>query len=50
MLTTDTERGVVIEEALARRILILDGAMGTMVQALNLDEEAIRGNVFKDHH
>ena len=30
-------------EALETRILCLDGAMGTMVQALKLDEAAVRG-------
>jgi 5-methyltetrahydrofolate--homocysteine methyltransferase len=36
-------------EALQRRILILDGAMGTMIQDHNLDETAFRGERFKDH-
>ncbi len=37
--------------ALAReRILVLDGAMGTMIQALNYDEAAFRGERFKDFH
>jgi 5-methyltetrahydrofolate--homocysteine methyltransferase len=31
------------------RILILDGAMGTMIQRYNLEEEDYRGEVFKDH-
>jgi 5-methyltetrahydrofolate--homocysteine methyltransferase len=30
-------------------ILILDGAMGTMVQALDLDESAVRGERFANH-
>src|SRR5215475_3888108 len=30
----------------AERILVLDGAMGTMIQALRLDEEAFRGARF----
>src|SRR5881227_1492249 len=35
--------------ALAReRILVLDGAMGTMIQALQYDEAAFRGERFKD--
>ena len=34
---------------LAQRILLLDGAMGTMVQALRLDERAMRGERFADH-
>src|SRR4051812_15401470 len=37
--------------ALAReRILVLDGAMGTMIQALQYDEAAFRGPRFKDFH
>ncbi len=31
------------------RILILDGAMGTMIQRYELTEEDFRGEVFKDH-
>ena len=31
------------------RILILDGAMGTMIQRYGLQEEDFRGDVFKDH-
>ncbi len=34
---------------LQNEILVLDGAMGTMVQALGLDEAAIRGERFADH-
>ena len=33
---------------LQRRILILDGAMGTMVQRYKLDEQAFRGERFRD--
>ena len=37
--------------ALAReRILVLDGAMGTMIQRIELDEAAFRGDRFKDFH
>src|ERR1700722_19391053 len=37
--------------ALAReRILVLDGAMGTMIQALGYDETAFRGERFRDFH
>jgi 5-methyltetrahydrofolate--homocysteine methyltransferase len=32
------------------RILVLDGAMGTMIQALGLDEAAFRGERFRDFH
>ena len=33
-------------DALQQRILVLDGAMGTMIQALKLDEEGYRGARF----
>src|SRR6185436_3540563 len=37
--------------ALAReRILVLDGAMGTMIQALQYDESGFRGERFRDFH
>src|SRR5216110_395376 len=37
--------------ALAReRILVLDGAMGTMIQGLQYDETAFRGERFRDFH
>ncbi|MFT6054042.1 MAG: 5-methyltetrahydrofolate--homocysteine methyltransferase [Candidatus Endobugula sp.] len=38
-----------IREILKERILILDGAMGTMIQRHPLEEEDFRGEVFKDH-
>ena len=38
-----------IDRALAKRILILDGAMGTMIQRHKLTEEDFRGERFKDH-
>jgi 5-methyltetrahydrofolate--homocysteine methyltransferase len=38
-----------ILDALAQRILILDGAMGTMVQRFRLQEEDYRGDRFRDH-
>jgi 5-methyltetrahydrofolate--homocysteine methyltransferase len=38
-----------IRELLQQRVLILDGAMGTMVQRLKLDEAAVRGERFADH-
>jgi 5-methyltetrahydrofolate--homocysteine methyltransferase len=39
-----------LTQAAAERILILDGAMGTMIQQLKLDEAAYRGERFKDWH
>ena len=38
-----------LHELLATRILILDGAMGTMIQRRNLVEADYRGERFKDH-
>ncbi len=38
-----------LEEAAANRILILDGAMGTMIQRHNFQEADFRGERFKDH-
>lgn len=37
-----------ITDELNKRILILDGAMGTMIQRYKLTEEDFRGNVFTD--
>jgi 5-methyltetrahydrofolate--homocysteine methyltransferase len=39
-----------LETLLAERILLLDGAMGTQIQALGLDEQAVRGERFAGHH
>src|ERR1700719_2043408 len=36
--------------AARERILVLDGAMGTMIQGLDYDEAAFRGQRFKDFH
>ena len=38
-----------IEKILEKRILILDGAMGTMIQRFSLDENDFRGDRFKNH-
>ncbi len=45
----DPKQAVHLESLLSEKILILDGAMGTMIQALNLDEDDFRGERFKDH-
>jgi len=37
------------QRLLSQKILILDGAMGTMIQAFELDEDQFRGQRFKDH-
>lgn len=38
-----------IEDILKERILILDGAMGTMIQRHKLEEADFRGEILKDH-
>jgi 5-methyltetrahydrofolate--homocysteine methyltransferase len=38
-----------LDRVLAGRILMLDGAMGTMVQQYKLDEASVRGTRFRDH-
>ena len=37
-----------IQQQLEKRILILDGAMGTMIQRYDLNEDDFRGELFKD--
>ena len=39
-----------LEQQLANKILILDGAMGTMIQAYKLEEQDYRGQRFADWH
>ncbi|MBX3235024.1 MAG: methionine synthase [Nitrospiraceae bacterium] len=39
-----------IDDLLRQRILILDGAMGTMIQRYKLDEAAFRGERFRSWH
>ena len=43
------DRTALLERLLAERILILDGAMGTMVQTYRLDEAGFRGERFAGH-
>ena len=38
-----------LHQALQERILVIDGAMGTMIQAAGLTEEDYRGDRFRDH-
>ena len=44
---TETEK--TLRGLLTRRILVLDGAMGTMIQSHKLDEAAFRGRRFSHH-
>jgi len=39
-----------LQQCAAERILIIDGAMGTMIQRYKLQEADYRGERFKDHH
>ena len=39
-----------LHDILARRIMVLDGAMGTMIQRYQLNEADFRGEVFVNHH
>ena len=38
-----------LRELASRRVLLLDGAMGTMIQALGLEEADYRGERFREH-
>ena len=39
-----------IQDILKQRIMVLDGAMGTSIQAYKLQEDDYRGTAFADHH
>ncbi|XP_019856212.1 PREDICTED: LOW QUALITY PROTEIN: methionine synthase-like [Amphimedon queenslandica] len=41
--------GETLANEMCKRIMVLDGAMGTMIQGHNLTEEQFRGEEFKDH-
>jgi 5-methyltetrahydrofolate--homocysteine methyltransferase len=43
------DRTAVLEKAVNERILIIDGAMGTMIQQYKLGEDHYRGERFQDH-
>ena len=43
------DRSEELRSLLARRILILDGAMGTMIQQHRLGESDYRGERFRSH-
>ena len=43
------EQAELLARALRKRILLLDGASGTMIQDQRLDEATFRGQRFKDH-
>jgi len=39
-----------LKNLLTERVVVLDGAMGTMIQNLELSEEDFRGDLFADYH
>jgi len=44
-----SSRSAALEAALHRRILVIDGAMGSLIQGYGLDEADYRGSLFRDH-
>jgi 5-methyltetrahydrofolate--homocysteine methyltransferase len=48
LVRSRAERLALLEPLLARRILVLDGAMGTMIQGYGLGERDYRGERFRD--
>ena len=48
-MTDRRERLTQLRAALAQRILVLDGAMGTMIQSYALEEKDFRGERFRAH-
>jgi len=49
-MTQRTQRLNALKTLLNERVVVLDGAMGTMVQDLHLSEEDFRGDRFTDYH
>src|SRR5512140_1257448 len=49
MKTLAYTRAAALPEILSKRIVVLDGAMGTMIQRYKLTEADFRGERFKDH-
>src|SRR6201997_3152770 len=50
MKVSVSPKRIALLAAAREHILVLDGAMGTMIQSLALDEAAFRGERFKDFH
>ncbi|WP_128928005.1 methionine synthase [Bradyrhizobium guangxiense] len=50
MTVTISPKRTALLNAARQRILVLDGAMGTMIQNLQFDEKAFRGERFKNFH
>jgi 5-methyltetrahydrofolate--homocysteine methyltransferase len=47
-LSLPAMQGNILQDILQKRILVLDGAMGTMIQRYNLTDKDYRGEQFKD--
>ena len=47
--STSAERIAMLNDVIRKRIVVIDGAMGTMIQQKNLDENDFRGNQFSEH-
>ena len=45
-----TLKKVAVQDVLKDKVLVMDGAMGTMIQKYTLDEKDYRGERFKDFH
>src|ERR1700748_547978 len=48
-VATQTDTRTLLQQLLTERILVLDGAMGTMVHALKFSEQDYRGSRFATH-
>ena len=48
-MTKNNDKSARLKSALEQRILVIDGAMGTMIQAEQLEEADYRGQRFADH-
>jgi len=46
---SEQNRGDLLGRLLAERILVMDGAMGSLIQGKGLDESDFRGDRFRDH-
>src|SRR5579872_6680766 len=49
-MSAESNRATQLAKLLNERIVIIDGAMGTMIQSYQLDEAAFRGERFRNWH
>ena len=47
--TQQNKRTILLQEALKKKILLLDGGMGTMIQQFKLQEEDFRNPLYSNH-